>query len=505
MQTSHPNVLLITTDQQRADSMSCYGSPFTQTPALDRLACEGVRFDRAYCTNPVCTPARASIFSGRYVSRHGAWNVGMNIPEDEAFLSHRLGAVGYRTHYIGKAHFQGFGGSPAQSMEAMTDWACRYPAFTGPYYGFSTVELALGHTHWGLAGHYGAWVRRQVTAEEFAAYRQVTCRAATSFGGEAYDWALPTALHNSVWTASRTVEWLERQDPAHPFFLAVGFQDPHHPHCLPTDFTERVDPSQVPLTDYMEGELNDKPPHFREAHEGTLEHSAMRGEFWIAGQGAGADFREVSENDTRLGRAYYYSMCKLIDQQIGRILEALDRTGLAENTLIIFTTDHGELLGDHGLWMKGPFHYEQLVRIPLLLRWPCGISSSMQTSALISQVDLAPTVLEAVGLPVPAGIDGSSALPFLRGEAERIRPSALVECVDDPHKLRLKTLITSTHKLTWYAGQSSGELYDLEADPRERVNRWDDPTCATVKASMLAELLTLQEPLERRQPRYCYA
>jgi arylsulfatase A-like enzyme len=504
MASDRPNILIITSDQQRADSVGCYGSAFTSTPALDRLAAEGVRCDRAYTVNPVCTPARASIFSGRYVSRHGAWNVGMNVPEEETFVSHRLAGAGYRTHYVGKAHFQAFGGTSDDSMESFDAWDARYPGFTGPYYGFQTVELALGHGNWGMAGHYGVWLREQLGAAGVQAIPQPTRRASSSFGGEAYDWALPTRLHNSVWTADRTVDFLERQDGAQPFLLAVGFEDPHHPHCVPLDCPMRVDPAVVPLPDYCDGELDDKPLHFREARVGTLEQSAMRGDYWIAGQGGGADYRQVSDDDARLGRAYYYTLVRLIDQQMGRILDALDRTGLAENTLVIFTTDHGELLGDHGLWMKGPFHYEQLLRIPLLLRWPRGFAGGQATSSLISQVDLAPTVLAAAGVAAD-GVEGVDALPLLRGETAQIRDAAFVECVDDPGKLRLKTVVTADRKLTWYAGQPYGELYDLQTDPHERVNRWDDPAYAGDKARLLALLLDFTEPQEKRAARFCYA
>jgi arylsulfatase A-like enzyme len=150
MMTGRPNILLITSDQQRTDSLSCYGSQFTHTPVLDWLAHEGVLFERAYCANPVCTPARASIFSGLYPSRHGAWNVGMNVPADLELLSHQLAKVGYATHYTGKAHFQAFGGIPGESMEPVADWELLYPTFRGPYYGFQTVELAFGHASYGL-------------------------------------------------------------------------------------------------------------------------------------------------------------------------------------------------------------------------------------------------------------------------------------------------------------------------------------------------------------------
>ena len=186
-------------------------------------------------------------------------------------------------------------------------------------------------------------------------------------------------------------------------------------------------PRRCRFPDFVEGELEDKPPHFLEARCGQLEKSDIRGRFAIAGQGGGADYRKVSEDDARLGKAYYYNMVKIIDQQMGRILECLDTCGLAENTLVLFTTDHGELLGDHGLWMKGPFHYEPLVRVPTLMRYPAAILEGQRTQALFSHVDIVPTVLSAVGLPIPAEIDGVDAMPMLTGEATSVRDSVLVE------------------------------------------------------------------------------
>lgn len=501
---SRPNVILITTDQQRTDSLSCYGSSFTSTPHLDRMASEGALFERAYCANPVCTPSRASIFGGRYPSRHGAWNVGMNVPDSEVLLSHRLAAAGYRTYYIGKAHFQAFGSSDALSLESVQE-NYHYPAFRGPYYGFETVELALGQVTYGIrTGHYAEWVRSQVSAQEYESYQSAAPLSEFRFGGEAYDWSLPTRLHNSVWTAERVLDFLKQQDGTQPFFLAIGFQDPHDPHGVPMDYP-KIDLERVPLPDFVEGELDDKPPHFREAHRGMLEQSRMRGEFWIAGQGPGADFSRVSARDARLGRAYYYSMVRLIDDQIGHILASLDSLGLADSTLVILTTDHGELLGDHGLWMKGPFQYEQLVRVPLIMRWPAGFAAGQRPDALCSLVDIVPTVLAAGGLPVPAELDGVNALPMLHGETTRLHEAVLVECVDDPRGLRLKSVICTDRKLTWYCGQDYGELYDLARDPHELENRWDDARYATDRAQLLAGILELMEPLEPRVDRLSYA
>lgn len=499
-----PNIIIITTDQQRTDTLSCYGSEFTDTPHLDKFASEGVCLERAYCTNPVCTPARASIFTGKYVSRHGAWNVGMNVPEDEPMISHRLLDVGYRTHYIGKAHFQPFGGSPEKSMETRNHTE-RYPDFSGPYYGFETIELALGHATYGIAGHYGEWVRSQVSENEFASFSKARRLSETGFGGGAHDWDIPLKYHNSIWTADRTIDFLNTHSTEQPFLLSVGFQDPHHPHCVPTEFEDRVDPADVPLPDYVEGELDDKPPHFMEARRGQLEKSEIRGKFAMAGQGGGADFRKVSENDARQGRAYYYNMVKIIDQQMGRILKCLEEQNLRDNTMVIFTTDHGELLGDHGLWMKGPFHYEQLVNVPTLIRYPAAIPSGQRTAALFSHVDIVPTILAAAGLPIPSDSDGVDAMPLLSGEQKSVRDSLLIECVDDPQGLRLKTIVTDTRKLTWYCGHPYGELYDLENDPDERINNWHNPEYACDKTSLLRRILEGMETLERRTERFAYA
>jgi arylsulfatase A-like enzyme len=174
------------------------------------------------------------------------------------------------------------------------------------------------------------------------------------------------------------------------------------------------------------------------------------------------------------------------------------------DTLIVFTTDHGELLGDHGIWLKGPFLYEQLVRVPLIIRFPAGLHGGQRVNSLVSHVDLAPTILNLLGAPGTEGLDGVDLMPLLTGEAARVRDAALIEHVDDPRKLRLKTVVTETRKLTYYAGQAFGELYDLQKDPREKTNQWDNPVYAPDKAALLRRLLDFLEPLDRRAPRPYY-
>jgi len=480
-----PNVLLITTDQQRFDSLGCCGSAFMHTPNLDRLAAQGALVERAYCCNPVCMPSRASIFSGRMVSRHGVWDNGVNLPEDVPLVSHRLADLGYRTHYVGKTHFQVSGGTRDQSREAGDGWEERFPAWTGPYYGFETVELSIGHTKGGLRGHYGAWVRQQVSQADWDRYQEADMRGEYFFGCNAFDWDLPTELHNSTWVAERGIDFLDRHDLGRPFLLALGFQDPHHTHCVPRNFASRVDPAAVPPPDYTEGELDDRPPHYAATHDGSV---------------GGWAFDRVTDTEAREGRAYYYTLVQQIDREVGRVLAALDRRGLTDNTLVVFTSDHGELLGDHGLWMKGPYPYEVLIHVPMIVRWPAGLPGARRVDALVSHVDLVPTLLAAVGAEPDDGLDGANALPLLRGQVDRLRHEALVEYTHGPGGMRLKTLVTENRKLTWYGDGRPGELGDLANDPREKRNLWDDPAYGADKAELLGRIIDRLGPLERRAP-----
>ena len=498
-----PNIIVITTDQQRFDSLGCIGSDFISTPNLDRLAAEGVLFTRAYCSNPVCTPARASIFTGQNLSTHGAWNVGTKIPTDTILLSHRLKELGYRTHYVGKMHFQPFGHT--DSCESQINWNNGKKLTTGPYYGFDTVELACGHTIAGMTGAYGEWILDKIDGdrEKFEQFKQAHPLTTPNFHANAMDTELPVKYQNSVWTAERTCAFLQSEEAQKPFLLGVGFEDPHHPHAVPKDYKNRVDPAKVPLPDYDEGELDDKPPHYNLARCSKLHDSCYSGEYTVAGVGDG--YHDATPEAGRLARAYYYTLIQLIDEQLGRILDCLDREGLADNTIVVFTSDHGELLGDHGLWLKGPFHYEQMIKIPLIIRWPKGFVRGLASEELFSQIDIVPTLMSAVGVDHITGMDGLDMTEILRGKRSGIRTHALVECYDDPKKLRLKTVVTRDRKCTWYKGEDFGELYDLEKDPREKINLWDNQSYTADKNRLLGMIDKDFGDVVKRVRRICYA
>lgn len=470
--TRRPNILVVCTDQQRTDTLSCYGARHIDTPGFDRIAEEGTRFTRAYAPSAVCTPSRVSLLSGQYAGRHKVWSIGVNTGDDVRMMQHDLSEAGYRTALIGKAHLEAYQVPPEQSQESVAGFEKGYGDWSGPYYGFQQVQLALGHVNYGMTGHYGAWLRERFSDAEVENFKHLSPRTNTpSFGGEGYDWELPVAAHNSVWAADSAIDYIARHDSADPFFLFVSFQDPHHPHALPKDYANRTRTDAIPAPRFREGELNDRPEHFRLAREGRLQGSRYSGTAWpMSGQGRGADFRQVGDRAAMDGRKQYYGMVALIDDQLTRIWAALEAAGLYDDTLIIITSDHGELLGDHGLWMKGPFHYEEVIRVPLLMKPAAGMratSYDQDWNEPVSLVDVAPTCLQAANVAIAPAIDGVS---LFHPEKNR---RVLVETVQEWHTLSCLSIIEVRYKCTYYPEEDFGELTDFQRDPYEQTNRFE--------------------------------
>ena len=268
-----------------------------------------------------------------------------------------------------------------------------------------------------------------------------------------------------------------------PWCCFVSVQEPHDPFICGGEAFERYDADSLPLSPSCDDDLEGRPGIYRKATR---------------------VFAHMSDRQRREAAACYYASITEIDQQFGRLIDRVEAAGQLDRTLVVFTSDHGELLGDHGLWMKGPFHYEQLIRVPMIVRWPEGIPGGRKEQGLFSLVDIVPTALTAAGLELDESVDGVNSLPLLRGES-KTRDDVLVECIDDPNKLRLKTIVTENRKLTWYRGQSYGELYDLETDPREKVNHCNNPDYAADKSDLLTRIPNHLESLEPRAERYSYA
>jgi arylsulfatase A-like enzyme len=497
--TERPNVLLITSDQQHWSALGVL-NPKIKTPNLDRLAREGTRFDRAYCPSPVCSPSRSSIITGQYPSTHGCWTIGVKLAEDIPTVGERFQEQGYDTSLIGKAHFQPLASTPEQTsiecqptLRDLDFWR----DFSGPWYGFEHIEVARMHADEAHAGqHYGIWMEEEGLANWRDYFQEYP--PDPDAPKREHAWNLPEEYHYTTWTAERTIANVERAvAEGKPFFSWASFHDPHPPYLVPAPWASMYDPDDMEPGTLTPGELDSMPRHFGLTQEERPDYSAWH-ESGFGNHGFHSHL--VDNAQLRKDMAIYYGMVSFMDHQIGRILDALDRLGIADNTIVVFSTDHGHFLGQHGLFYKGAFHYEDLIRLPFIVRAPGKVPAGAESTALQSLVDLAPTFLDAIGAPVPGVMQGVSQWDVWQGKAESAREWAMVENRHQPTKLSLRTLVTDRYKLTVYRGSQDGELFDLLDDPQELQNRWSDPEYAGVRAALM--LRFVQAEMEREPTRF---
>ncbi len=502
---ARPNILLITSDQQHYDTLGRSNARI-DTPHLDRLAREGTNFTRAYCNNPVCSPSRSTIITGMYPAWHGCWTIGVKLPEDVPTVGEVFQKHGYHTSLIGKAHFQPLRSEPgSESIECQPTLRNLdfWRNFHGPWYGFDHIETCRNHgdeSH--VGGHYAIWLEEHGLknwADYFVKVDPVSGHGAGPSRRGA--WNLPQELHYSTWTAERTIADMERSVRAgRPFFTWASFHDPHPPYLVPQPWASMYAPAEMRPGEYSPGEFDQMPPHFAMTRDPQADWSVYEeaGGNWVHGFHSHLHRRE----DLQADMAIYYGMISFMDQQIGRILETLARLGVADHTLVVFTTDHGHFLGQHGLIAKGAFHYEDLLRVPFLVRYPGRVAAGREIGALQGLVDLAPTFLSACNIVVPGAMQGVNQWPVWTNQAQAARGDVVVEFRHQPTKVHLRTLITERHKLTVYRDHTYGELFDLANDPGEIHNRWNDATYAGVKAELFGRFMNaelVREPT--RMPR----
>lgn len=490
MATDKPNILFIITDQQRVDTIGAYGCELGATPTIDRLAAEGCRFENAYCNNPLCMPSRASMLTGRFPSVHGVRTNGCVANPDQPLLPELLKSAGYDTAAFGKMHYH-----PGSCEEAEGYWPEHRGSIqsgmdlTQPYLGFDTIRLGLGHSdilpglhERQLAEHHPEILKLRGTRNALAVPDKLLLDAQKI---PTYKSAIPTEHYATNWVADQTIDYLDQVDG--PFFAWCGFGDPHHPFNPPGEYWDRFRPEDMPGPVMQDGELDDKPPHFRAFHDGAYAGKDTDG-FLL-----GSD-PYLRDNRVAIIRAAYFGMVALIDDAVARILAALEARGLSENTIIFFLSDHGELLGDHDLILKGAFHYQPLINVPLIARGP-GIESGRVVRGPVGLMDLNPTILELAGVSIPDGTQARTLVPQLGGTSDRGFDHTLIEHdLDLPNDsggwsagLRLRTMVTDRYRITHYAGQPYGELYDLEEDPNEFVNLWDRDV--ETRSALQADLL----------------
>jgi arylsulfatase len=459
-----PNILWICTDQQRFDTLGCYGNQFVRTPNVDRLAESGVLFDHAFTQSPVCTPSRSSFLTGRYPRTTRCRQNGQSIPADELFVTRMLGDAGYTCGLSGKLHTS----------------TCNPRACPGTE---RRIDDGYDEFHW---SHHpaGDWP----TNEYIHWLRERGVEYGTSpFNGCQYVQAgMAAEHHQTTWCAQKAINFVEaHQSLDRPWLFSFNCFDPHHAFDPPREYLERyLDKlDEIPAPNYVPGELDNKPEFQQIDHEGAY------------GGGGSFAFDDMANEDHRLVRAAYWAMIDLIDEQVGRMMDALERTGQLENTIIIFTSDHGEMLGDHGIYLKGPHFYDCAVRVPLIISHPASVEGGRRSSALVELTDIAQTLLDAIGLPHHPGMQGQSLWPLLTGEAPLGHHRDDVYCEyynamtghTDPAP-HLTMVRSDRHKLVAVHGADGGELYDLETDPNETHNLWDDAAHRDAKMQMLERL-----------------
>lgn len=471
--TKQPNILLIVADQLRFDALGCYGNTQIRTPNIDSIALNGSTFDNHFVQNPVCSPSRCTIMTGRYPKNHGTRDNGISLRDEEITLPQVLKESGYLTAAIGKMHFT-TQFRPKENEE--DDWP-------EDHYGFDVIHTTCDIK----TGEYLTWLK-SISKKDYEIVKMQGERKAKEDRASAAEkaaGALPQVYpsdidpshHQTSWIAEQVIKLIENCDRDRPFFALCSFVDPHHPFDPPAPYSTMYDPDTLEDPVFKEGELEDKPPHFTKHRTG---HGFSNEKY---------DYRKLTEHDWRAVKAAYYGMISLIDDNIGRILENVKNQGIEEETIIMFTNDHGELMGDHGLLFKGPFLYDSLIKAPMILKWPGVIPKGARYRQITEHVDIMPTLLDFVGTGVPYGVQGMSMAPVLRGDKGAGRSYALTEfnCYD--WGMNLKTLTSRDYKLTYYAGERFGELFDRNKDPDEFVNLWDDPDYAQIKCELEKQLM----------------
>lgn len=515
-----PNFVLFITDQHRADFLGCYGHPVLKTPNIDRIAATGVCFDKFHVASPVCMPNRASLMTCRVPSSHGVTQNGIPLNRANVTFVELLRDAGYQTALIGKSHLQTFSGAPpitrvpeardgfhragGDLTEAVRNdlgtpnygyedpkfWGGPEPSVPTPFYGFDHVDLVTNHGD-GVGGDYTRWLlarepgARDLIGPENQLPHDYTCPQAVRT-------AVPAELYSTTYIAERATAWIEaHKDDDTPFFLMVSWPDPHHPFNPPGKYWDMYDPADMPVPEAFIRNDWTPPPHVAGVHR-----SREVGEAQLNAMNAiGCDAREAQE-----AQALTCGMIAMIDDAVGAVQAALQTSGRAADTVQMFTTDHGDHLGDHRLLFKGAEQYEQITRVPFIWADPQSDSEAVRTEAIGQTHDIGATILERARVEPAWGMQGRD----LFGEAPR--DAAFVQYAHQKGMDQIgilpnvHTLRDIRYRLSVFQDLDWGELYDLSTDPGEFVNLWDDPSHAAEKARLMEQLVRAELAHVDRSP-----
>ncbi|MFW6255633.1 MAG: sulfatase-like hydrolase/transferase [Candidatus Sumerlaeota bacterium] len=423
-----PKVVLIMTDTQRKDMVGCYGNPDMKTPCLDKIAAEGIRFERAYTCQPVCGPARAALFTGTFPHSNGSWANSIALGDNVKTVGQRLSDKGIHTAYIGKWHLDG-----------------------GDYFGHGICPDGWDPDYWFDMRNY----LEGMSEEERARSRQASLNRDPDLKAEF------TYAHQC---SDRAVDFLQKHG-GEDFLLVVSYDEPHGPFVCPKPYSEMYTDYAFPKSPNVYDTLEDKPEHIR---------------VW-----AETDHGNQNPEELEIRRPDYFGCNSFVDMEIGRVMEAVDAH--ASDALVIYTSDHGDALHSHGIGNKGPTVFEEVTNIPFLVRWPGQAPVGAFCEHPVSHIDVVPTILDALGQPIPKLLEGRSMTSQLRDPSVRVNDEIFIEfgryeidhdgfggyqpmraCFDGRYKLAINLM-------------TSDELYDIQEDPHEMQNLINSPDHAEIR------------------------
>jgi len=495
---NRPNILWYCTDQQRYDTIHGLGCREIHTPVIDGLARRGIAFRSAYCQAPICTPSRASFLTGRYPASHHVHRNGNEcFPAGEKLVTRMFADAGYDCGLVGKLHLAG-----SQGMrERRCDDGYRYYAWS--HHPYPDIE----------GNEYTDWLRTEKGVDPKEAFATIT---------GSYGVGLPAELHQTTWCSEKSIEFI-RQKRTQPWLLSVNPFAPHPTFHPPREYLVRYDPHSLSYPLFRESDI-ERQHRFAAIDQQTVEAVSPYEAERRAGQKLDLPRDQMASvapagYDPRLLKACYYGEIELVDTQLGRIFDALEETGQLDRTIVVFMSDHGELLGDHGLLFKGCRFFEALVRVPLIISWPQELLEGSVSGALVELVDVAPTLLELAGVPIPDFVQGRSLAGLLQGRSDLHTHKPHVVSEYNDAMAAATTAVTGRgynashgtmsfdgrHKIVMYHGHELGEIYDLQEDPGEFDDLWQQPgreqlRCRLMKRHIDAIMATSSAGIGRTKP-----
>ncbi len=456
---SPPHIILIMTDQQRFDTIRALGASHMDTPNIDRLVQEGVSFTNCFCNAPSCVPSRASLFTGYHPHTTGVLRNGQKW--SRTWVG-QLAKAGYHCVNIGKMHTIPYDAPAGFDERFVVENKDRF--FEGRWFADEWDKALAAH---------------KIEKPSRARYR-----ALPDYDQRlgAVDWTLPKALHSDVFVGETACWWLETRPRPEALFMQIGFPGPHPPYDPPSEYSDAyLARPDLPVPKVRQSDLDGLPDALKRKreHDTKVDHDAVSWQL------------QPSEDQLRRLRAHYDGNVTMIDEQVGALMDVLERKGYADNCVVIFMSDHGDNLGDHGLSQKWSM-YDMVTRVPAIVWAPGRMKGGREVSELCQLFDFAPTILQFAGLTPSTDMEAISLMPAIAGEPWKGRKVVFSEQAADVamRDVRLITMVRNTRwKAVFYLGTDQGQLFDLQTDPGEENNLWQDPCFSAERNALEHELL----------------